>query len=105
MHWSEFDGILFIEGEPFESEIIGRANCTLHGIFTQSQLKNLNDVKSKLACEVKRKGGNALVNFRYGQKSSFWTTLIGIDNILWYGEGDIVSLPIEKIEELRYNNK
>lgn len=101
MHWSELDGVVFIEEHPPGSHIVCRAECRIHGLFSQAQLKNLNDVKRKLAREVKNKGGNCLINFKYGQKSSFWTTLISVDNVNWYGEGDIAKIHDAELEKLR----
>jgi hypothetical protein len=101
MHWSEFDGVIFVEGQLPCADIIGHTKCRLHGIFSQVQLKNLNDVKRRLACNVKSKGGNSLMNFKYGQKSSFWTTLISVDNVNWYGEGDIARISHGELEKLR----
>jgi len=94
MYETEFEGILFIEGEPtIKPEILKHVKCSIHGMFfSQAQLKNLNDVKRLLAHKVKASGGNSLINFSYGQKSNFWTTLLGIDNICWYGEGDVVKI-------------
>ena len=103
MHWSELDGVIFIEEHPSRAHIISHVKCKIHGFFSQSQLKNLNDVKRKLAREVKNKGGNCLINFKYGQKSSFWTTLIGIDNVSWYGEGDIARMSDAELGNLRRN--
>jgi len=89
MYTSEYDGILFVEGHPENAKIICHVEAKLHGIFTQPHLKTLDDVKKKIVGDVKSKGGNSLINFKYGQTSSFWSTLIGIDNICWYGSGDV----------------
>lgn len=101
MHWSELDGVVFIEESYPGVNIISHVTCSIHGLFSQAQLKNLNDVKRKLAREVKSKGGNCLINFKYGQKSSFWTTLIGIDNVNWYGEGDVGRMSDVELNNLR----
>ncbi len=101
MHYSEMDGVVFIEGHPPNARIISHAECKIHGLFSQAQLKNLNDVKRKLARMVKNKEGNTLINFKYGQKSNFWTTLVGVDNVNWYGEGDIAVLSGKDLVVLR----
>jgi len=53
------------------------------------QNANLRQVKERLARVVVKKGGNALVGFRYGQKTNF----LGWDKGNWYGEGYIARLP------------
>jgi hypothetical protein len=90
---SEFDGISFIEGHPLEARILDHVEITIQGIFSQAQLKSLDDVKKILAGKVKSKNGNSLVNFKYGQRSSFWSTIVGIDDVSWYGSGDVAVIP------------
>ncbi len=97
MYSSSFDGILFVEGQPDNATILGAAKVELNGIFTQAQLKNLDDVKRKLASQVKNRNGNSLVNFKYGQRSTFLTTLLGIDDVGWYGSGDIAKIQTPKV--------
>jgi hypothetical protein len=101
MHWAEFDGVFFVEGTLPNAKVICRIDHKIHGVFSQAQLKNLNDVKRKMARAVKDRGGNALLNFEYGQKSSFWTTLVGVDNVNWYGEGDVAVISANDIAILR----
>ena len=52
MHWPELDGVAFIEAHPAGACIISPAECGLHGLCSQVHLKNLNDVKHKLARDV-----------------------------------------------------
>ena len=92
MHWSEFNGILFIEETVPEAKIIEPVQVKIHGVFSQAQLKNLDDVKRKMVSLALSKNGNAIVNFQYGQQSTFWTTVIGIDDVNWYGSGFIARL-------------
>jgi hypothetical protein len=101
MHWSEFDGILFIEETVPEAKIIEPVQVKIHGVFSQAQLKNLNDVKRKLSSLALSKNGNAIVNFQYGQQSTFWTTVIGVDDVNWYGRGYIARIPQNAIEKIR----
>ena len=57
------------------------------------QLKDLDDVKRLMAKRVREQGGNAVVDFRYGQRSvGFWRSLIDRDDVSWYGEGNIALL-------------
>jgi hypothetical protein len=58
--------------------------------LTSAQLKNLEDVKQLMAKEVMLVGGNAVIEFNYGQKSvGFWRSLFDRDDVNWYGEGRI----------------
>jgi hypothetical protein len=87
---SELGGVLFVEGQPDGLRSIGRVEVKLNGAFSQAQLKSLDDVKRELAKKVRAKNGNCLINFKYGQRTSFWTTLISLDDVGWYGSGDVV---------------
>jgi hypothetical protein len=84
-----YDGILFAEFDLPHARIIQKVSVTLDDrLIGGSQLKNLDDVKRELAIQVKKAGGNALVKFEYGQRqTSFWRSLLSIDDILWYGSG------------------
>ena len=60
------------------------------------QNSNLRAVKQKLAVEVKRRGGNALVGFEYGQKShSVMQQIFTLkwDTESWHGSGYVATLP------------
>ena len=87
-----FDGILFIEGECKEAQQIKPVSVRIHGFFSQAQLKSLDDVKKDMALLAREAGGNTIIRFTYGQRSTFWTTLLGIDDVSWYGEGIIARL-------------
>lgn len=84
-----YDGVLFSEGWPAGCKKLATVAVTLDDKWIGgSQLKNLNDVKAELAKRVKAAGGNALVEFTYGQKSvSFWKCLLSIDDVAWWGKG------------------
>ena len=92
MYSSEFQGIQFIEGLPGGARILRHLDIRIDGVFSQAQLKTIDDVKAALVPQIRAAGGNALVNFKYGQRSSFWSTLVGIDNVGWYGSGDAAVL-------------
>ncbi len=88
------DGIRFIEGMPKNCEIIGPVNVRIDGVFTSAQLKNLGDVKKLMAEKVKQSGGNAVVQFTYGQRSvGFFASLLFRDDVSWYGSGQIATVP------------
>jgi len=86
---TSYDGILFVEDNYPESQHIKSVSVRITGMFSQAQLKSLDDVKKKMAALAKEAGGNAIVQFKYGQRSTIWTALIGLDDVGWYGDGII----------------
>ncbi|WP_145276098.1 hypothetical protein [Tautonia plasticadhaerens] len=94
MYESTYDGIRFIEGKPNVSRVIGPVRVELGGLVSSSQLMNLDDVKRTMAVRVKDRGGNAVINFTYGQKSvGFLKSLFLRDDVNWFGEGQIALIP------------
>lgn len=89
MYHSIFDGVFFIEGDPAGSKIINAISSKHDGAFSQSQLKSLDTLKKEMARRVKAEGGNAVVNFTYGQKNTFWRSLLSIDDVWWFASGSI----------------
>lgn len=85
-------GIVFIEGNHQEARPLGRIDVTLNW---QAQHKSLADVKRKMAEEARKLGANTIIDFTYGQKSTFWS--FG-DKVQWYGKGIAARLP----EDLYY---
>ena len=96
---SLLNGILFIEGAyPYERDF-GAVEYKKN--FYNQQQKNLRDIKEQLAEKAKELGANAIINFKYGQKSSSWfrAALLALDdNVNWFGNGQAV-----KISETSYN--
>lgn len=92
---SVFENILFIEGGHPEAKFIARAESDL-SFKIGAQLKNLNDVKRDLALKIRISGGNALLNFTYGQKHR----ILAIDDVAFWGKGDIAVLPDAVYREL-----
>lgn len=88
------NGITFYEGRPSSAlRVIRPVKVEIGGVFRQAQLKTLRDVKDVLAAEAKKSGGNAIVDFEYGQRSvSFWRSLLQLDEINWYGRGKIAQI-------------
>jgi len=85
-----FEGIKFVEGCPPTARIIKPVRVEIGGILTSAQLKNLDDVKRLMANQARAAGGNAIVDFKYGQRSvGFWRSLIDRDDVHWYGEGKV----------------
>ena len=92
MYFSKFDDVLFVEGDPPGAVII-RAISTQHdGMFSQSQLKSLDTLKRVMAAEARRAGGNAVIRFTYGQRNTFWRSLLSIDDVWWHASGMIAKV-------------
>lgn len=90
MYSDYYDGVYFVEGSPAGARSIRPISTTLNGCwFSQSQLKSLDDIKSVMAREALQHGGNAVINFKYCQKSSFWRSLLSIDDVRWESSGTI----------------
>lgn len=90
---TERAGVKFDEKVPANFQFVGRIETQLNSGFGQDQLKSLRDVKEAMAEEAKRLGGTYIANFTYGQKSgSVLQQLWSVDNVLWYGAGDVGNL-------------
>ena len=76
--------------------MIESVKVTINGIFVQNQLKTLDDVKDKMVSIVRSKNANAVLSFKYGQRSTFWRSLIGMDDVHWYAAGVIAVIPDPK---------
>lgn len=91
---TKFDGITFVEGLPADYEHVLPISIELGGIIQQAQLKSLADVKRAMAAQARAAGGNAIVDFKYGQKSVSWLrSLWQMDDVNWYGTGIIAVIP------------
>ena len=91
MYQTVHQGVLFVEGAMSNCRILKPISVELGGMLIgQSQLKTLQDVKDEMALQAKHAGGNAIINFSYGQKSvGFWRSLLQLDDVNWYGNGHI----------------
>jgi hypothetical protein len=90
MRFVTYEGIDFFEGMPRRTEVIGPASVFVGAAYRASQLKNLDDVKKHLAIRARDAGGNAIVEFSYGQRPSGWfARLFRRDAGTWFGEGTI----------------
>ncbi len=75
---------------------MGPVAVSIGGVLQSAQLRNLDDVKRMMAEKVRTAGGNAVIEFRYGQKSvGFWASLFQRDDVNWYGSGIIALIPKE----------
>ena len=80
------DGVMFLEGSPLDgTEMLGHVKVEI-----SRQNSNLFEVKAELARRVRSQGGNALVNFRYGQRPHRGLKLLAFkwDTESWFGEGE-----------------
>lgn len=92
MYSAEYKGVMFVEGMPENCTVLKDISTEITGIFNNSQLKSLNDVKDRMVTVVQQAGGNAVVDFKYGQKSSFWKSLFSLDDVTWHASGKIAIL-------------
>lgn len=87
------DGIYFVEGAPAGSRRIAPISTKIDGMFSNAQLKSLDDIKAAMASEARRKGGNAIIDFKYGQKQrSFWGSLFSLDDVRWEASGAVATI-------------
>lgn len=92
------DGIAFVESTSPRARRLGSVKVEIGGVFSHAQLKNLDDVKQLLAQQVKLKGGNALIDFTYGQKSvGIFRSMISLDDVVWYGSGTAAVLTADDL--------
>lgn len=88
---NEVHGIFFSEGfAPPGVKVIRRIS-----VSRNRQNSNLNEIKTMMAKYARSAGANAIVGFKYGQRSHKWWQLVFTfkwDSEAWYGEGDAVNL-------------
>lgn len=77
-----YQDVVFIEGAGKEATRKRKIKANLSGFG--AQLKSLNDVKKNLSNQTKAIGCNCVIDFVYGQKSSW----MAIDNVKFYGAGE-----------------
>ena len=94
--FTKYNGIAFTEldrdflsAKGIKYKYILSVNVEISGrLLTQTQLMGLNDVKERLSCDVIKLGGNAVIEFKYGQKSvGVLESIVNLDDIIWYGSG------------------
>ena len=101
MYFAEYKNVFFIEGFPPEADVISEIASELNGAFSQNHLRSLDDLKEKMRAAVLKRGGNCVVDFKYGQRSTFWKSLLGMDNVYWYGTGKIATIPPSEMAKYR----
>ena len=100
-----YKGILFVEGYEPSAKLLGSIEYKKNFSFN-AQMKTLDCVKDQLVERAMELGGNAVVDFKYGQKtSSFFKSWLFIsdDNIKWFGNGIAAIVPEERIKEIMEN--
>ena len=99
MHWSQHRGVYFVEGSPLSSQRKQSITTELNEFFSQNHLKTLDDLKDRMAQQAISSGCNAVIDFKYGQRSSFWKSIMGMDNILWFGSGTLATIDPEGLAQ------
>ena len=97
--FTKHNGVVFTElpDIKFKYTVIKHISIDIDGGLTHSQLKTLDDLKTELAREVLFFGGNALKNFKYGQRSvGFLGSILSLDDVNWYGSGDVIIIHLDK---------
>lgn len=97
-----YKGILFIEGIELSAQILGKIEYKKNFSYN-SQSKTLNCVKDQLVEKTIALGGNAVIDFQYGQKTSGWFKSLLLnydDNIKWFGNGVAAIIPEERKNEI-----
>lgn len=92
MYWAEYKGVFFVEGDVEGARKHGPIDTKHDGAWSQSQLKSLDTLKDAMADRVKKAGCNAVVDFRYGQRNTFWRSLLSIDDVWWHASGTIAQV-------------
>lgn len=90
-----YEGVMFVEGTEPYVRLLGEVKCDLSFKFG-AQLKNLNDVKRELAARARNMGANAVLNFKYGQKSRW----LAVDDVAFFGSGTAAVLSDEVLQAL-----
>ena len=97
-----YKGIIFVEGKEPSAKLLGKVEYK-KALSFNAQLKTLNDVKDQLVEKTIALGGNAVVDFTYGQKSLGWfkASFSSLDdNVKWHGAGTAAIIPEERKQEI-----
>lgn len=82
-----YKDFVFVEGDNSKAVRKTKIKANLSGFG--AQLKNLNNVKDSLIFTAKLHECNCILDFKYGQKTSFFS----IDDVKFYGSGICAVLP------------
>tara|TARA_B100000886_G_scaffold120807_1_gene81298 strand:+ start:400 stop:714 length:315 start_codon:yes stop_codon:yes gene_type:complete len=104
MRITEKNGVYFTESELDFVENVEHLNTKLDGILGDAMLKNLGDLKEKMARYAKSKDCNLIHSFKYRQKQQVnFRSIFGTDDTYWEGAGICSRVSQSKIEELLNN--
>ena len=93
MYVRTFQDVLFIEGSVDGVKVVEHISVTV-SLFSGG--KSVRGVKEELANHAKLVKCDAVMNFKYGQRHSWFSG----DRVSWYGSGDLIQLPELKRTEL-----
>lgn len=96
---SVYKGVIFIEGDCSSGDILGTCDTDL-SFSLGAQLKSLRDIKDIMVENVHVLGGNAVINFTYGQKSRW----LAIDDMAFWGKGKVTRLPNDVYDKILQEN-
>lgn len=94
-----YQGIVFVEG-THNSAQLGKNIETDLSFCINEQLKSLRNVKNNLCEQAKHYGYNAIVNFTYGQRFSYWS----FDSVVFWGKGTLANIPVDEYSEICSRN-
>jgi hypothetical protein len=91
------DGVFFTEATELAGQrVVGDVSWQASG-----QNQDLRYVKAQLAKKVRDMGGNALVQFTYGQRGRSWFNSGGlVDSENWYGAGMAISMDLKVVDDV-----
>jgi hypothetical protein len=92
LHGTWLEGVFFTEHSVDPTSLVAAAPVAVE---ISRQNADLRQVKSRLAGEVKRRGGNVLASFEYGQRSHpVWKQILTFawDTESWHGRGFVARL-------------
>jgi hypothetical protein len=90
-----FEDVVFVEGD-YKGAVRGAKIKSDLTYNFGAQLKSLRDIKHNLAVQAKRKAFNAVLDFKYGQKSKFFA----FDNVGYWGEGILANIPKNEYDDI-----
>ena len=95
----KYKDIYFLEDNIPNIKILKHISTKIDGFFFEAQLCSLTDVKEKMYVKAKSYKANCIINFKYGQKSSFFSSIFSLDDTHWYGEGDLVHIDDDELKK------
>ena len=101
MRVTEKNGVYFTETELNFVENIEHLNTKLDGILGNAMLKDLSDLKLKMAIHAKSIDCNLIHSFVYRQTQKVnLRSIFGTDDTFWEGAGICSKISSKQLEEL-----